>query len=549
MINEAFAPAKAPRESSRWLPWEVGIVVAATTGGLVLRLYGLGARPLFGPEVYTWDFAHQTVPFIFGRLSEIETNPPFYFLLIKLVMTIGESEFLLRLPSAIAGTLAIPLVYLLGRLGGASMAGALGAGLLSLSALAIDYSRDARCYALVQDACLLAAIGLVLILNHYPRAGGARAQPAERENAGWVLLTFASITGFYLHYTFMFEIAALHAAFVIAWLGGIRFDRPFLAKWLACSLLTVIAMTWGLLLAEAQSHSDNIAWMQLPSIRWAAGLLAKVDGYSALSRFQPLPNLALVGVAAVGLAAGWRRASAVLASGAIFVLFPLLLLLVSLRQPMFIDRVLVPSDFAVCLLAGYGCLFLVRTVYERGRRWLPPGAAGYASRFFDSGVLVGLAALVLLLPAGISAANNTRGPRLREPYDQVAEYLAAAVKPGDAAAGTDGVIYYRRRINAAFPYFKLTEGNASGALVTFGAPTVDVDDLRQLALSGHSVYLALREGIELVVDGTLYPSYSRYVRGKLGHSAPPVASFGELAVYRLAGTCPASAPCTDEPQD
>ena len=78
MINEAFAPAKAPRESSRWLPWEVGIVVAATTGGLVLRLYGLGARPLFGPEVYTWDFAHQTVPFIFGRLSEIETNPSFY---------------------------------------------------------------------------------------------------------------------------------------------------------------------------------------------------------------------------------------------------------------------------------------------------------------------------------------------------------------------------------------------------------------------------------------------------------------------------------------
>jgi hypothetical protein len=40
------------------------------------------------------------------------------------------------------------------------------------------------------------------------------------------------------------------------------------------------------------------------------------------------------------------------------------------------------------------------------------------------------------------------------------------VKPGDAAAGTDGVIYYRRRINAAFPYFKLAEGNASGALVT-----------------------------------------------------------------------------------
>jgi hypothetical protein len=216
---------------------------------------------------------------------------------------------------------------------------------------------------------------------------------------------------------------------------------------------------------------------------------------------------------------------------------------------MFIDRVLVPADFAVCLLAGYGCLFLVRTAGEHGDRWLPPRAASYVSRLFDSGVLAGFAVLVLFVPAGISAANNTRGPRLREPYDQVTEYLAAAVKPGDTAAGTDGVIYYRRRINAAFPYFKLAEGNASGALVTYGAPVVHLQDLTRLAPAGHSVYLVLRESLGLVADGKSYASYSEYVRSKLGHHAPPVASFGLLAVYRLAGTCPATAPCFDGLQD
>ena len=85
--------------------------------------------------------------------------------------------------------------------------------------------------------------------------------------------------------------------------------------------------------------------------------------------------------------------------------------------------------------------------------------------------------------------------------------------------------------------------------MTYGAPVVHLQDLIRLALAGHSVYLVLRESIQLVADGKLYPSYSQYVRSKLGHTAPPVASFGELAVYRLAGTCPAAAPCFDGLQD
>jgi uncharacterized membrane protein len=195
----------------------------ATLVGLVVRLYRLGAAPLSSQEIYTWDFAHQSVPFIVGRLSHIETNPPLYYLMMKLVMTIGETEFLLRLPSLIAGTLAIPLVYILGRLGGAPRSGVIVAGLVSLSAVAITYSREARAYAFVQDACLLAAIGSVIVINHYTVKGSAGSRPTRREILGWALFTLASIVGFYLHYTFVLRFSSSEAP--------LRRDRLWMARW------------------------------------------------------------------------------------------------------------------------------------------------------------------------------------------------------------------------------------------------------------------------------------------------------------------------------
>src|SRR5215475_5308622 len=74
-----------------FLKWQIVAVGAASLIGLALRLYRLAADPLSAPEIYTWDFAHQTVPFILWRLSHIETNPPLYYLLMNLVMRIGES--------------------------------------------------------------------------------------------------------------------------------------------------------------------------------------------------------------------------------------------------------------------------------------------------------------------------------------------------------------------------------------------------------------------------------------------------------------------------
>jgi 4-amino-4-deoxy-L-arabinose transferase-like glycosyltransferase len=549
MFNQVSEPGRTPgwRAPALSSAWQIAAVGAATLVGLAIRLYRLAAEPLSSQEIYTWDFSHQTVSFIFGPLSRIETNPPFYYLLMNLVMRIGESELLLRLPSVIAGTMAIPLVYILGRLGGASKSGVIGAGLLSLSAIAIFYSREARTYALLQDICLLAAIGTVIIIDHYAVSGPQTPRPARRELLGWTLFTLASITGFYLHYTFAFEIFVLECAMATAigtaWLGGkVRIDRALVLKWLASSVAIVLGIAWGLGLARSLAHSVNIAGWQVPSVHEAIRLFIHVDGYSAVSRFQPLPNLLLVGLAAVGLVVGWKRSAAVLVCGALFALFPLVLFVVSQSRPIFIERSLVAPSFAVCLLAGYGTLFLVRKLSELGSEFLRRRAFNAP---FLSAIIASAAFVVLFVPAIISAANSARGGPVWEPYDKVTKYLASVMKPGDAAAGTDGVIYYRQQTKAHFPYFKLVEGNSAEAQVTYGSPTVHSEEVPKLVRADHSVYLVLRG---LLVGGQVHPFGAAYILDRLGHRNPSITSFGTLSVYRLPGQCTGSAPCLEDAQ-
>ncbi len=511
---------------------EAVVVGLATVAGLVLRLFRLGHAPLSSQEIYTWDFSHQSLPFIWHRLSHIETNPPFYYLMMKAVVLAGDSEFLLRLPSVIAGALAIPLVYVLGRVGGSAAGGVIGSGLLALSALGIAYSREARGYALAQDACLVAAIGMVIIINSY---AGEKESRGSRETLGWLLLTCASIVGFYLHYTFVLEILVLEAAIVIAWLTGVRLNRRFLRNWATSSFVMALAMIWGVTLAREQSQSPDIAWMQVPSLREAVHLLIHVNGYSALAVFQPWASLILIGAAIFGFAAGWRRSPAVLVSGALFILFPLVLFILSQSRPMFIERILVPSSFAVCLLAGYGCVYASRRLSEFGNLLSAVGRLGSVA-----------IVAVVILPAALSATDGLKTQPVWEPFDKVSAYLASTMKAGDVAAGADGVIYYRQRSRAEFPYFKLVVGDSSEALVTYGSPTTSPEEATKLVDAGHSLYLVLREGIVSLLDGKLQPT-AAFVRGGLGHQAVPVASFGSLGIYRLPGACTQFVPCLEEP--
>lgn len=119
-----------------------------TVAGLGLRLIHLGRMELWVDEAATWWFAHQIWEGGVSLLRSPEPTPPIYYGLMALWMRlVGETDWLLRLPSALAGAATIPLLYDLARRLASRRVGWIAAILLCIHPLHIFYSREARVYA------------------------------------------------------------------------------------------------------------------------------------------------------------------------------------------------------------------------------------------------------------------------------------------------------------------------------------------------------------------------------------------------------------------
>ncbi len=136
------------------------LLSAITLLGAGLRLYRLSYQSFWEDELYSWWASSFTGPAMVIRVGVLpDIHPPGYQLLMYLVQRLGaEGELGLRLPSAVAGILAIPLLYWLGYKLYGPMEGLIAAALLAVLHFPIYYSQEARSYALVLLFVLLTAV-------------------------------------------------------------------------------------------------------------------------------------------------------------------------------------------------------------------------------------------------------------------------------------------------------------------------------------------------------------------------------------------------------
>jgi len=127
---------------------EAGLVLIVTIVGGWLRLQNLGRDSLWIDEAAS--FLQACLP-LWELLQTVARNvhPPLYYLLLHGVLTFGDSEAVLRWPSALFGTLSIPLLYLLGRAWFSGAVGILAAFLLAISPAHLWHSQDAKMYTLL----------------------------------------------------------------------------------------------------------------------------------------------------------------------------------------------------------------------------------------------------------------------------------------------------------------------------------------------------------------------------------------------------------------
>src|SRR5437868_13233477 len=121
-------------------------IMAITAAGAVFRLLHLGAKSLWLDEILSVSIARLDAPGFRNIVFSWEANMALYYALLRAWVHVGDSEVILRLPSALASIATVPLVYLIGRRLFSQSVGLIAALLLAVNLFAIRYAQEARSY-------------------------------------------------------------------------------------------------------------------------------------------------------------------------------------------------------------------------------------------------------------------------------------------------------------------------------------------------------------------------------------------------------------------
>ena len=147
------------------------ILLAITLVGGGLRIFQIANKSLWLDEAFSVWLGWQPLGQMWGWLLRIDQHPPLYYVLLHFWMYLGDSAGMVRLLSALLGTLTIPVIYLLGRRLLGLRAGLLAAAILALSPFHVRFAQETRMYTLLTLNASLAMLALVCLLTD-PHAAG-----------------------------------------------------------------------------------------------------------------------------------------------------------------------------------------------------------------------------------------------------------------------------------------------------------------------------------------------------------------------------------------
>jgi hypothetical protein len=190
------AAATTRRPSRRIASPTLVAVAGLTLLGFLIRLAEFD-QSLLGDELSTYWIVHgHSLGDVLSSVrSNDEITPPLYFVLGWASLKVGSDPEWVRLPSLLAGTATIPLVYLLGARTVGRFAAIAASAVMALSPFMIYYSVEARSYALMIALLTASSVALLAALE----SGRAR---------WWIAYAACSCGALLSHYTSVFPLAA-----------------------------------------------------------------------------------------------------------------------------------------------------------------------------------------------------------------------------------------------------------------------------------------------------------------------------------------------------
>lgn len=364
-------------------------MILLTLFAFAWRMDRLTYQSLWRDEVDAIWFATRHLPDTLGMFIQTAQNGPLYFLGLRPWFTlVGSSEFALRLPSAFAGAICVPLLWQVARrllpprhlphsnresaLHRPALAPALAAIFFAANPYQLWYAQEGKMYALVTLLALLATWfwwqGIA--------QGGVRP---------WLAYWLTVTAGMYSHLLFILIFPLHFAWFWIAWPQSKTHWRGYTGALAGLTLPYLPMLIWQWEFLVASQPMTLFRFTPLPEALRAI-VMNHAQGF--------MPNIPLLWLgpvfflAAVGLALGWgeigaRRVQPPTANAVelapwrryllvvSWVLIPVATIyLLSLRQPVFTDRYVLWIAPALMLLLALGAVAV-----RAHALWLPRGIA------------------------------------------------------------------------------------------------------------------------------------------------------------------------------
>lgn len=266
-------------------------LLAITLLGLILRLINIRAEPFWGDEVLSLDITRHfsSISKLLTYLREVEFHPPLYYISLHYwIHWFGQGTAAARSLSLIFGLGCIVIVYFLGKkIFQSEKIGLIAALIISVLPFQIEYAQEARPYIIF---CFFAALAMLSLWQYM-----------TTKKSGWLAVyVFSSILGLYLHYSYLFFLAAT-ASF---WLVDLFFDpensdkpRAFLI-WLSAHAVIFLGFIFWLTAFLYKLSLSSFEIFGLPRNFWPTrtpDFFGQVfDQIVWLTKFEMIPKIVIL---------------------------------------------------------------------------------------------------------------------------------------------------------------------------------------------------------------------------------------------------------------
>jgi len=208
----------------------VGVALSCITvlGG-ALRAAQIGTKSFWYDEAVIYWISRSEISSLVSVNAQQNSAPPLFVYIVHLVSRIATDEATLRSVSWLAGTLAIPAIFMLARKYVSSGAALITAVVVGVSPVYVEYSQELREYSL---AFLLSTLMFLAYVRFKQR-------PSWR-SAAFVLAAFGA--GVLTQYGLALLVLSLNLAFLfeIEWRGS----QDTLKKWAVTQAAVLLAAAW-----------------------------------------------------------------------------------------------------------------------------------------------------------------------------------------------------------------------------------------------------------------------------------------------------------------